>query len=220
MLAPAAGAADQMSAPHTVISPAPTRIPRGIHVTTGLPHLRLRLSAALALSLLAALPVLPAIAQGHRTACASSGHARHGAHACAVHSRKGRPHADKRHHSGHGAARLLPAATKAPTGTAGGRSAICEDAAAPLSAGKGSPSCAPASERACAEGSSPTPAGAGEAAPPCAVSSEPDTGGDETTCEDAAGNPCEPPEEAGGSPCDETSPAAPSGEGPTFICEG
>jgi hypothetical protein len=218
MIAPANGTADQVTAPPYVVSP-PRSFPSGIHVTTGLPHFRLRLSAALALSLLAMLPALPALAQGHKTTCASRSHARHGARACAVHSRKGHVHTDRRHHAGHGVKSRRAAGT-VPTGAARSMSAVCEDASAPLSAGQGSHSCAAGSEPACADGSSPAPARAGEPAPPCPASTERDTGGGETTCEDAPGNPCEAAEDESGSPCEETSPAASTGEGPSFICEG
>jgi hypothetical protein len=185
---------------------------------TGLPHLRIRLSAALALSLLAMLPALPAIAQGHKTACASRGHARQSTRACAVHSRKVRPHTNKRRHAGHGTARSHPL-VRTPT-SAGSMGAICEDTSAPLSAAQGSHSCTAERETACVDGSIPAPARAGEPAPACPASTEGDAGEGETTCEDAAGNPCEADEEGSGSPCEETSPTAPSGDGPGFICEG
>jgi hypothetical protein len=182
-------------------------------VTTGLPHLRLQAAAAFALSLLATLLALPALAQGRKAACTSHGHTSHAhVHVCAAHSHTGRLHRDRRHHGGHGAVKPLAAARLAPTG------AIC-DASAALAVGRGAPSCVAASEAACAEGSSPPPAG-GEAAPACPASGERDTGAGETTCEDAAGAACDPAEEDAGSPCEETSPAAPSGEGPDFICEG
>jgi hypothetical protein len=188
-------------------------------VTTGLPHLRLRTSAALALSLLAMLLVAPTIAQGRKSACASRSHARRGAHACATHGRKARhTSTDRRHHGGHGAVRSLPPARLAPASD--GATGACEYASAPLSgAGQAAPTCSNAGGPACTDSSGPTSAGSGEAAVPCSAPTEHDGGAGEATCEDAAGQPCDPPEEAGESPCEEVSPAA-SGEGPSFVCEG
>jgi hypothetical protein len=163
---------------------------------------------------------LPAFAQARKAACASRSHARHGAHACAVHGRTARrPGAGKRHRAGHGAVKSLPAARMAPRGAAGATGASCEDASAPLSAGQGPSACADGGEPACADGSSAPPAGGGEAAAACPTSTQNDTPAAEIACEDAAGQPCDTVEEDAAITCQEVPPASP-GEGPGFICEG
>jgi hypothetical protein len=179
-------------------------------LTTGLPHLRLRTAAALALSLPAWLLALPALAQGHKAACATHGHTAH-VHCLAHHHEAPNTHADKRHHGAHGVlvthprAPVLPrsAATILPT---------CEDGSAPFSARHGSAACADGSEPACADGSNPANGA-------CPVSTDEGTGGPETTCEGAA-DTCGSSEEDAASLCREGSPPSPSGEGPSFVCEG
>jgi hypothetical protein len=179
---------------------------------------------ALALSLLATPLALPALAHGRKAACVSPGHAAHAhAHVCTAHSHKARHMpTDKRHHGGHGAVKGLRATGIAPASPAEAPTAKCENGSAPVSVAQASPSCADGSTPTCADGSSPTTADGGEATLACTVATEQDAGAGETTCEDAAGNPCGPAEEeaAAQALCHEASPAEAASDGPGFICEG
>jgi hypothetical protein len=179
-------------------------------LTTGLPHLRLRTAAALALTLLAALLALPGPAQGRKPACTTHGRASH-AH-CASQGHKARhTHAGKRHHATQGVLVTRPAAPVVPR-SAAATGVTCEEGPAPGTAPQGPTSCADGSEPACADGSS-------AASGACPATSDEDAGGAETACE-AAASTCDPAEEDAASQCRDGSSPGPSGEGPGFVCEG
>jgi hypothetical protein len=176
----------------------------------GLPHLRLRTAAALALSLIVALLAPPALAQGHKAACATRGRTAH-VH-CTTHARKGAPtHAGKRHQAVHRVAAHRPAAPTAAR-KAAPAGATCED---------GSPPAGPPAALACADGSEPTCAdGSSSPSAKCPASTELDAGGGQPTCEDASVGACGPAEEDPASACHEAPSQSPSGQGAGFICEG
>jgi hypothetical protein len=189
---------------------------RGSHLTIGLPHVRTLL--ALALSLLSLL-VLPVIAAGRTTPCAT--HARHSAHACSAHRPSARRrHAAKRDHRRHGPARTRAAAGSTPTSAKGASPASCEDGYAAVAGAGGTLSCADGGEPACEDGSSPASSGPG-ASLLCPVSSAQAPGAGEATCEDGTGNPCANGEEpdAPGAACPGGFSLMSMGDGSSPFCE-
>jgi hypothetical protein len=212
------GSGDQMAAPLISRSSRPDLSPRGILLTTGLPHPRLRTAAALAFALLATLLALATPAQSRRAApCTARGHTVH-LHGCAAPGRKARHTSSaKRHHGAHSPASTRHARrTTPPRSATAPAGATCEDGSAP--APVPSVPCADGSEPACTDGSSPIAGSV--AAPGCPASPEHEADGTEVVCEDTAGQPCDPAEEDPGSACGEGSSAPSAARGASFVCEG